>query len=49
MENEILNRVKVLEDYVYTLERENSHLTKEVLALRHKYEPAESTDHDDPF
>ena len=50
MENdEIVNRIKVLEDYIYTLERENSLLTKEVLALRHKYEPMESADHDDPF
>jgi hypothetical protein len=50
MDNEqALLRIKVLEDYIYTLEQENSHLTKEVLALRHKHEPMESADHDDPF
>jgi hypothetical protein len=48
-EIETTNRVKVLEDYIYTLERENSLLTKEVLALRHKYEPTESSDYADPF
>lgn len=34
-------RIKILEDYIYTLEKEVSDLNKEIMALRYKINNAE--------
>lgn len=46
----IHDRLRILEDYVYKLEREVSDLTKEVLMWRMKDDPTyPSFDEEDPF
>lgn len=42
MESDTQNsRIKILEDYVYTLEKEVTDLSKEIMALRYKINNAE--------
>lgn len=38
-------RIKILEDYIYTLEKEVSDLNKEIMALRYKINNAEDPSH----